>query len=148
MGRLIHLTGKGTRFVKRNDKMKENYLYFSEGGGANATTEAGCFSCARLRGVYPDGTGAGANTTIAFDGTTNAGDSGEYVTITHTNNRAGTGHDVRKIAEAVAKACNASPHNDGPIVMIDLDQTPNEFYDELIYLRSDSSLALAITLDS
>ncbi len=131
--------------------MKENYLYFSEGGGANATTEAGCFSCARLRGVFPGdraGVSTGTTTVISFDGTTNTGDAGEYVTITHTDNSSGSGHDMKKISEAVAKACNASPHNDGPIVMVDLDQTPNEFYDELIYLRSDSNLALAITLDS
>ena len=133
---------------KRDDIMKENYLYFSEGGGANATTEAGCFACSRLRGVFPSGGVTGVATTIAFDGTTNVGDNGEYVTITHTDLSGSRGHIVRRIAAAVARSCNNASHNEGTITILDFDTKEDSEDDlkKLIYLGHIT--ALAITLDS
>ena len=102
--------------------MTENYLYFGEGGGANATTEAGCFACSKLTGISPI---IKTTTGIYFEGTTNAQDAGELVTLTHSSNISGegrsSGHQVRDIANAVATACNATPKGQF-ITIADMDQ--------------------------
>lgn len=103
--------------------MTENYLYFGEGGGANATTEAGCFACSKLTGVSPI---IKTTTGVYFEGTTNAQDAGELVTLTHSSNISGegrsTGHTVRDIANAIAAACNATPKGQF-ITIADMDES-------------------------
>ena len=103
--------------------MTENYLYFGEGGGANATTEAGCFACSKLTGVSPI---IKTTTGVYFEGTTNAQDAGELVTLTHPSLISGegrsSGHIVRDIANAVAAACNATPKGQF-ITIADMDES-------------------------
>tara|TARA_R100000734_G_C3252482_1_gene53605 strand:+ start:212 stop:604 length:393 start_codon:yes stop_codon:yes gene_type:complete len=130
--------------------MLQNYLYFSTGDGANGSAEAACIPCSKIRGVFPDGNVDGVKTTIAYEGTTNDVSSGthvgEYVAITHSDNTGGTGHDVINISRAIAEACNAGPHVQEPITIIDIDN--DIYYDSLNYLRNDSNLDLQIQLDA
>ena len=99
----------------------ENYLYFGEGGGANATTEAALYKASSFIGVEP----ASATTTRIFfespmgdvDG---GGGVGDYVEVTHadTHATAGSYHRCKLIARVMAQAVNAGPHADGKLISV------------------------------
>jgi hypothetical protein len=134
--------------------LKENYLYFAgiDGGGgdADASADAGCWAASRLAGVSPI---TATTTGIYFysalkDVTAEGGGAGDLVTITHadTTGSNGAGHRCRFIAEAVATACNANPHNPGMVTVFDHD---NEIYfSRMNDVKGDSGFDMVITIDS
>jgi len=128
----------------------ENYLYFGEGGGANATTEAALYPASRFIGVEP----ASATTTRIFfespigdvDG---GGGIGDYVEVTHadTHATAGSYHRCKIIAQAMAEAVNAGPHADGKLIsIIDVDNAV--YFGGIAGITSDASFGITINLDT
>ena len=127
----------------------ETYLYFAEGGGANATTEAAMYPASRFLGVEPhDAT----NTYIYFDSpmgdVDGGGGVGDFVRITHadTHDTVGSYHRAKLIAKCIAEAINSGPHNDGMIVFADLDNSV--YYGDMVTISGDSGFGLAVSLDS
>ena len=127
----------------------EKMLYFAEGGGADATTEAAMYPASRFLGVEPhDAT----NTYIYFDSpmgdVDGGGGVGDIVKITHadTHATAGSYHRSKLIARSIAEAINSGPHNDGFIVIADADN--GVYYGDIATISSDSGFAVAVTLDS
>ena len=124
-------------------------LYFAEGGGADATTEAAMYPASRFLGVEPhDAT----NTYIYFDSPMGDVDGGggvaDIVKITHadTHDTAGSYHRAKLIARSIAEAINSGPHNDGMIVFADLDNSV--YYGDMVTISGDSGFGLAVSLDS
>ena len=128
----------------------ENYLYFGEGGGANATTEAALYPASRFIGVEP----ASATTTRIFfesavgdvDG---GGGVGDYVEVTHadTHATAGSYHRCKIIAQAMAEAVNAGPHaNAGLISIIDVDN--DVYFGGIADITGDAAFGITVNLDS
>ena len=128
----------------------ENYLYFGEGGGANATTEAALYPASRFIGVEP----ASATTTRIFfespvgdvDG---GGGVGDYVEVTHadTHATADSYHRCKIIAQAMAEAVNAGPHaNGGLISIIDVDN--GVYFGGIADIIGDASFGITVNLDS
>jgi len=128
----------------------ENYLYFGEGGGADATTEAALYPASRFIGVEP----ASATTTRIFfespvgdvDG---GGGVGDYVEVTHadTHDVAGSYHRCKIIAQAMAEAVNAGPHaNGGLISIIDVDN--GVYFGGIADIIGDASFGITVNLDS
>lgn len=128
----------------------ENYLYFGEGGGANATTEAALYPASRFIGVEP----ASATTTRIFfesavgdvDG---GGGVGDYVEVTHadTHATAGSYHRCKIIAQAMAEAVNAGPHaNAGLISIVDVDN--DVYFGGIADITGDASFGITVNLDS
>ena len=134
--------------------LKENYLYFAgiDGGGgdADASADAGCWAASRLAGVSPI---TATTTGIYFysalkDVTAEGGGAGDLVTITHTDETDANevGHRCKLIAQAVAEACNAKPHNPGMVTVLDHD---NEIYfGAMNIVKGDSGFDMVITIDS
>ena len=127
----------------------EKMLYFAEGGGADATTEAAMYPASRFLGVEPhDAT----NTYIYFDSpmgdVDGGGGVGDIVKITHadTHATAGSYHRSKLIARSIAEAINSGPHNDGFVVIADADN--GVYYGDIATISSDSGFAVAVTLDS
>tara|TARA_R110002020_G_scaffold464775_1_gene685832 strand:+ start:490 stop:861 length:372 start_codon:yes stop_codon:yes gene_type:complete len=98
----------------------ERYLYFADGNGANATTEAYTAPASAIAGIVPEST----TTTVIYINK-NVGldnlESKDTITLTHDNTTNTTGHRVKDIAKAVAEAANAGPHVNGVVDMVDLD---------------------------
>ena len=127
----------------------EKMLYFAEGGGADATTEAAMYPASRFLGVEPhDAT----NTYIYFDSpmgdVDGGGGVGDIVKITHADSHATAGsyHRSKLIARSIAEAINSGPHNDGFVVIADADN--GVYYGDIATISSDSGFAVAVTLDS
>ena len=128
----------------------ENYLYFGEGGGADATTEAALYPASRFIGVEP----ASATTTRIFfesavgdvDG---GGGVGDYVEVTHadTHATAGSYHRCKIIAKAMAEAVNANPHSHGGLISI-IDMDNNVFFGGIADIQDDASFGITVNLDS
>ena len=128
----------------------ENYLYFGEGGGANATTEAALYPASRFIGVEP----ATATTTRIFfespvgdvDG---GGGVGDYVEVTHadTHATAGSYHRCKIIAQAMAEAVNAGPHADGKLISV-IDVDNGVYFGGIAGIISDASFGITVNLDS
>jgi hypothetical protein len=128
----------------------ENYLYFGEGGGADATTEAALYPASRFIGVEP----ATATTTRIFfespvgdvDG---GGGVGDFVEVTHadTHATAGSYHRCKIIAQAMAEAVNAGPHADGKLIsVIDVDNAV--YFGGIADIIGDASFGITVNLDS
>ena len=134
--------------------LNENYLYFAGidggGGGADASADAGCWSCSRLTGVSPiSATTTGVYFTSALaDTAPHAGGAGDLVTITHANKTGTdeTGHRCKLIAKAVAEACNAKPHQPGMVTVLDADN--DIYFGDINTIKGDSGFDMVITLDS
>tara|TARA_R100001463_G_C3473895_1_gene216190 strand:- start:34 stop:423 length:390 start_codon:yes stop_codon:yes gene_type:complete len=128
----------------------ENYLYFGEGGGANATTEAALYPASRFIGVEP----ATATTTRIFfespvgdvDG---GGGVGDYVEVTHadTHATAGSYHRCKIIAQAMAEAVNAGPHADGKLISV-IDVDNGVYFGGIADIIGDASFGITVNLDS
>ena len=128
----------------------ENYLYFGEGGGANATTEAALYPASRFIGVEP----ASATTTRIFfespmgdvDG---GGGVGDYVEVTHadTHATAGSYHRCKIIAQAMDEAVNAGPHADGKLIYI-IDVDNGVYFGGIAGIIGDASFGITVNLDS
>ena len=97
-------------------------LYFAEGGGADATTEAAMYPASRFLGVEPhDAT----NTYIYFDSpmgdVDGGGGVGDIVKITHADTHATAGpyHIAKLIARSIAAAITSGTRRDGGVVIAD-----------------------------
>jgi len=128
----------------------ENYLYFGEGGGANATTEAALYPASRFIGVEP----ATATTTrIFFDSPVGdvdgGGGVGDFVEVTHadTHATAGSYHRCKIIAQAMAEAVNAGPHADGKLISI-IDVDNGVYFGGIAGITGDASFGITVNLDS
>jgi hypothetical protein len=127
----------------------ENYLYFGEGGGADATTEAGMFPVSKFLGVEPQ---SATTTRIYFNSAMGnidgGGGAGDYVEVTHADTHAvAAGHRSRVIAKAMARACNAGPHASGAVVnIIDMDNSVH--FGDIAGISDDASFGITINLDS
>ena len=130
----------------------EKFLYFAGidggAGGADASADAGCFPVSRFCGVVPLSTTTTAiNFTSALcDVAPHAGGGADYITITHANTTATTGHRCKLIAQAVARACNAHPNINGMVDVLDVDN--DIYYDGFADIKGDSGFDIVITLDS
>ena len=128
----------------------ENYLYFGEGGGADATTEAALYPASRFIGVEP----ASATTTRIFfespmgdvDG---GGGVGDYVEVTHadTHDTANSYHRCKIIAQAMAEAVNSGPHADGKLISI-IDVDNGVYFGGIVDMINDASFGITVNLDS
>ena len=126
------------------------YLYFAEGGGANATTEAALYPAENFLGVEPE---TATTTRIYFKSPINndtAGGAvkGDFIEVTHADTHAtAAGHRFRVIAQAMAEACNAGPHADGKsITIIDVDNSV--YFGGIADIIGDASFGITVNLDS
>ena len=69
----------------------------------------------------------------------------DLITVTHANTTTTTGHRCKVIARAVAQAANASPHVNGIVDVIDVDNAI--YFNELKTISSDSGFDIVVTLD-
>ena len=129
----------------------EHYLYFAEGGGADATTEAVCYPASRFVGVEPlTATTTGIYFESPVGDVDGGGGAGDLITVTHadTHATAGSYHRSKLIAEAMVEVVNRT----GPSVagkmtsVIDMD-TGNHF-GAINDIKGDGSFGIAVTLDS
>ena len=125
--------------------MKENYLYFSDADGADATGDAAMWPGSRFLGVDPV---SATTTDIYFEGQTGVGDGVDKVRLTHLNSTTVVddqadlnGHKAREIANAIAEAINAHPHGGVMHTMVDL--TNNVHFGTM-----PTCTTVAITIDS
>jgi hypothetical protein len=128
----------------------ENYLYFGEGGGADATTEAALYPASKFIGVEP----ATATTTrIFFESPLNdidgGGGVGDYVEVTHadTHATAGSYHRCKIIAQAMAEAVNAGPHAEGGLISV-IDVDNGIYFGDIASIKDDASFGITVNLDS
>tara|TARA_R110001606_G_scaffold383731_1_gene546135 strand:+ start:396 stop:785 length:390 start_codon:yes stop_codon:yes gene_type:complete len=128
----------------------EKYLYFSEGGGADATTEAAMYPVSSFLGVEPE---TATTTRIYFKSPMNNDTAagavkGDFIEVTHADTHAAAaGHRVRVIAQAMAEACNAGPHADGSsIAVIDVDNSV--YFGGIADIIGDASFGITVNLDS
>jgi hypothetical protein len=128
----------------------EHYLYFAEGGGADATTEAVCFPASRFVGVEP----ASATTTaIIFESAKGdvdgGGGGGDIITVTHadTHETAGSYHRAKLIAEAMVEAVNQGPHANGKMTSV-IDMDTGNHFGAIDTIKGDASFGIVVSLDS
>jgi|TARA_R110000772_G_scaffold81838_1_gene173886 hypothetical protein len=103
----------------------ENYLYFSDADGADATGDAGLYAASRFIGVSPH---SATVTRIFFEGAMGTADANEMIELTHADTTTTAddgpslvGHHSRIIANAVAKALLPSnKQSAGMVTMVDL----------------------------
>ena len=127
----------------------DTYLYFAGidggGGGADGTGQCYLAKATNLRGVVPVNT---TSTAILFDSGIQANDDADsridQIVVTHANTTTTTGHRCKIIARAIASATNASPHVDGIVDVIDVDN--DIYYDGLRAISVDTGFDMVITL--
>ena len=129
----------------------EHYLYFAEGGGADATTEAVCYPASKFVGVEPI---SATTTGIYFESPVGdvdgGGGAGDLITVTHadTHATAGSYHRAKLIAEAMAEAVNRTgPSVEGKMTSI-IDADNDVYFGEIATIVNDASFGIAVTLDS
>ena len=105
----------------------ENYLYFSDSDGADATGDTGMWPASRFIGVSP---ASGTTTEVYFEGQTGVGDGVDKIVLTHLNS--GTvlddqadlkGHKCQQIANAISSLLNAHPHGGKLHTVVDLTES-------------------------
>ena len=123
----------------------ENYLYFSDADGADATGDAAMWPASRFIGVDPV---SATTTDVYFEGQTGVGDGVDKVRLTHLNSATVLddqadlkGHKCQQIANAIASLLNAHPHGGRMFTVVDL--TENVTADLMPVIS-----AVAITIDS
>tara|TARA_R100000234_G_scaffold113553_1_gene88050 strand:+ start:376 stop:735 length:360 start_codon:yes stop_codon:yes gene_type:complete len=95
--------------------MKDNYLFFADGDGVDATGDAGMYAASKFLGA----SAANATTTdLFFEGATGVGDGAEKVTLTHADGTTTTGHKVKDLGKALAALLTAHPHSTGKIINV------------------------------
>ena len=124
------------------------YLYFAEGGGADATTEAAMYPVSSFLGCEPQ---TATTTRIYFKSPINNSDVshvGDYIEVTHADTHAtAAGHRFRVIAQAIAEACNNHPHSDGKSISI-IDVDNGVYYGGIAGIIGDASFGITVNLDS
>jgi hypothetical protein len=123
----------------------ENYLYFSDADGADATGDAAMWPASRFIGVDPTST---TTTTIYFEGQTGVGDGVDKVVLTHLNSASNEddqadlkGHKCQQIANAISSLLNAHPHGGKMHTVVDLTEN-------ITAAGMPTISAVAITIDS
>ena len=117
----------------------ENYLFFADGDGVDATGDAGMYAASRFLGA----SAANATTTnLHFEGATGVGDGDELVVLTHADGTTTTGHKVKDLGKALAKLLTAHPHAGGKIINV-VDLTNSIFAEGF-----EGVTGVAITIDS
>lgn len=123
----------------------ENYLYFSDADGADATGDAGMWPASRFLGVDPQ---SGTTTDIYFEGQTGVGDSVDKIRLTHldscqvVDDQADLkGHKSQQIADAIASLFKAHPHGGVMHTVVDLTAS-------VTAAGMPAISAVAITIDS
>jgi len=130
--------------------MDEHYLYFAEGNGADASTDAGLWPASRFIGVEPiSATTTGIYFRSGVGDVDGGGGGGDYVTITHadTHETSGSYHRAKLIAEMMADYANPAPHKAGQTYTI-ADADEGVYANGIDSITGDSGFAIAITLDS
>ena len=128
----------------------EHYLYFAEGGGADATTEAVCYAASRFVGVEPISV---TTTGIYFESPVNDEDTsalvGDLITVTHADTHATTGsyHRAKLIAEAMVEVIGKGPNSDGLMTSV-IDVDNSIYFGQIATIKDDASFGIAVTLDS
>ena len=128
----------------------EHYLYFAEGGGADATTEAVCYPASRFVGVEPI---TATTTGIYFEGplgdVDGGGGAGDLITVTHadTHATAGSYHRAKLIAEAMVEAVNQGPNARGKMTSV-IDMDTGNHFGAIATIKGDASFGIAVTLDT
>jgi len=126
------------------------YLYFAEGGGADATTEAAMYPVSSFLGVEPQ---TATTTRIYFKSPINDFDessiAGDFIEVTHadTHATAGSYHRCKIIAQAMAEACNSHPHSDGKLISI-IDVDNDVYFGDIAGITGDASFGITVNLDS
>ena len=117
----------------------ENYLFFADGDGVDATGDAGMYAASRFLGAAA----ANATTTnLHFEGATGVGDGDELVVLTHADGTTTTGHKVKDLGKALAKLLTAHPHAGGKVINV-VDLTNSIFAEGF-----EGVTGVAITIDS
>ena len=117
----------------------ENYLFFADGDGVDATGDAGMYPASKFLGA----SAANATTTnLHFEGATGVGDGDELVVLTHADATTTTGHKVKDLGKALAKLLTAHPHSGGKIINV-VDLTNSVFAEGFTGVTG-----VAITVDS
>ena len=128
----------------------EHYLYFAEGGGADATTEAVCYAASRFVGVEPI---TATTTGIYFESPMcdidGGGGAGDLITVTHadTHATASSYHRAKLIAEAMVEAVNQGPNATGKMTSI-IDADNGVYFGEIASIITDTSFGIVVTLDT
>ena len=128
----------------------EHYLYFAEGGGADASTEAVCYPASKFVGVEPI---SATTTGIYFESSVCdlgvGGGAGELITVTHadTHATAGSYHRSKLIAEAMCEAVNQGPNARGKMTSI-IDMDTGTHFGAIATIKDDASFGIAVTLDT
>ena len=95
--------------------MKENFLFFADGDGIDATGDAGMYAASKFLGA----SAADATTTnLHFEGATGVGDGSELVVLTHADGTVTTGHKVLDLGRSLAALLTAHPHGGGKIINV------------------------------
>jgi hypothetical protein len=125
----------------------ENYLFFADADGVDATGDAGLYPVSKFIGIQPI---TATTTGVYFAGGTGVGDAPELVTLTHLNSATVlddqadiNGHKCQDIAKAIVRAMNAHPHSGGKIIDI-VDLTNKKYAEGLSGLVT----GVAITIDA
>jgi len=105
----------------------ENYLYFSDADGADATGDAGMWPASRFVGVTPT---SATTTDIFFEGQTGVGDGVDRIRLTHLNSATVlddqadlNGHKCQQIVNAISSLLNAHPHGGRMLTVVDLTES-------------------------
>ena len=128
----------------------EHYLYFAEGGGADATTEAVCYAASRFVGVEPI---TATTTGIYFESPVGdvdgGGGAGDLITVTHadTHATASSYHRSKLIAEAMVEAVNQGPNARGKMTSI-IDMDTGVHFGAIATIKGDTSFDIVVSLDS
>ena len=128
----------------------EHYLYFAEGGGADATTEAVCYAASKFVGVEPiTATTTGIYFESPMGDVDGGGGAGDLITVTHadTHATASSYHRAKLIAEAMVEAVNQGPNATGKMTSI-IDADNGVYFGEIASIISDASFGIVVTLDS
>tara|TARA_R110002012_G_C11506270_1_gene597902 strand:+ start:531 stop:920 length:390 start_codon:yes stop_codon:yes gene_type:complete len=128
----------------------EHYLYFAEGGGADATTEAVCYAASKFVGVEPiTATTTGIYFESPMGDVDGGGGAGDLITVTHadTHATASSYHRAKLIAEAMVEAVNQGPNATGKMTSI-IDADNGVYFGEIASISGDASFGIVVTLDS
>ena len=125
----------------------ESYLYFADGKGANAASDAGMWPLSRFTGV--EATSDTTSTVFFLAGNNDLGyaaNTADSVTITHadTTTAEGSYHRSKLIAKAIVEAIGGA--RDGEVITI-IDVDNDQYAGEIESIKGDTNFGIAIALD-
>tara|TARA_R100000808_G_C2136737_1_gene144986 strand:- start:85 stop:438 length:354 start_codon:yes stop_codon:yes gene_type:complete len=110
----------------------KKFLYFADGNGANATSEAYVCEASQIKGIFP------VSTTTTGIMVHKSDENMDKIVLTHDNKTTTSGHRCKDIAVAIAQAANAGPHTNGMVDIVDLDNSL--FYGNLSFVTAVSGV--------